>query len=500
MPWTLVASASAAGTTSGINTTGATLLVAVAGAEAFGSETGVSDSRGNTWTALTRAGSGDLGARIWYCVNPSVGSGHTFSASASYRAIAVTAWSGNAASPFDVEIAGARGSSPVSAGNITPSENGALIIAAIGLGGTTSSTSVGSGFTTGPKIEGLSGTRYGAAIGYLEQATAATVNPAWTYTGGSNNGAPAAAVFKAAAGPTVPTLSAARIESTAAVRSPTVARLATASVAPARIGPGSSVAAPAVARVAVASVSPGRIASTAAVYSPTVARVAAAAVAPARIGPTSSVAIPVLTRVALASVQATRIESTSAVRAPAVSADGMAAVGAPRIESTAVVRSPSVTAAGVRSLAPARIEPTSVVAAPVVERASVVSVSPGRIDSATSFGVPTVTATNVPQIVVGRVESTAVVRSPLVQRVGAGGGADPAEVWSYVMANGRTAEQNVLDNNRMLRIVLAALSGQTAGIGTATETYFGEDGVTPRLVATFDSAGNRVSVLTDGAP
>lgn len=81
-----------------------------------------------------------------------------------------------------------------------------------------------------------------------------------------------------------------------------------------------------------------------------------------------------------------------------------------------------------------------------------------------------------------------------------GGSADPAAVWSYVLADGRTAEQTLLDNNRMLRIVLAALSGQTAGIGTATETYFGEDGVTPRLVATFDSAGNRVSVLTDGAP
>ena len=83
---------------------------------------------------------------------------------------------------------------------------------------------------------------------------------------------------------------------------------------------------------------------------------------------------------------------------------------------------------------------------------------------------------------------------------GTGGSIDPAIVWGYVLADGRTAEQTLLDNNRMLRIVMAALSGQTAGVGTATETYFGEDGVTPRLVATFDGQGNRVTVVTNGAP
>jgi hypothetical protein len=50
----------------------------------------------------------------------------------------------------------------------------------------------------------------------------------------------------------------------------------------------------------------------------------------------------------------------------------------------------------------------------------------------------------------------------------------------------------------MLRIVMAAVSGTTAGIGGATETYFGADGVTPRVVATFDAAGNRITVVTNG--
>jgi hypothetical protein len=81
-----------------------------------------------------------------------------------------------------------------------------------------------------------------------------------------------------------------------------------------------------------------------------------------------------------------------------------------------------------------------------------------------------------------------------------GGTADAADVWAYVLSDGKTAGETLVENNRMLRIVLAALTGTTSGIGTETETYFGDDGTTPRLVATFDGVGNRVTVVTDGAP
>lgn len=83
---------------------------------------------------------------------------------------------------------------------------------------------------------------------------------------------------------------------------------------------------------------------------------------------------------------------------------------------------------------------------------------------------------------------------------GAGTGATAAEIWGYVLADGRTAAETLLDNARMMRIILAGISGKTAGLGTDTETYFGEDETTPRIVASFDSQGNRVSVTTDGAP
>ena len=83
---------------------------------------------------------------------------------------------------------------------------------------------------------------------------------------------------------------------------------------------------------------------------------------------------------------------------------------------------------------------------------------------------------------------------------GGGAGATAAEIWNYVLADGRTAAETLLDNARMMRIILAGISGKTAGLGSDTETYFGEDGTTPRIVASFDSQGNRVSVTTDGAP
>lgn len=56
----------------------------------------------------------------------------------------------------------------------------------------------------------------------------------------------------------------------------------------------------------------------------------------------------------------------------------------------------------------------------------------------------------------------------------------------------------VRENARMMRIILAAVSGKTAGLGSSTETYFGEDGTTARIVASFDNQGNRTAVATDG--
>lgn len=52
----------------------------------------------------------------------------------------------------------------------------------------------------------------------------------------------------------------------------------------------------------------------------------------------------------------------------------------------------------------------------------------------------------------------------------------------------------------MLRVIMAGVSGRTEGIGTNVERYYSIDGSKPRITATFDSNGNRVSVVIDGSP
>lgn len=52
----------------------------------------------------------------------------------------------------------------------------------------------------------------------------------------------------------------------------------------------------------------------------------------------------------------------------------------------------------------------------------------------------------------------------------------------------------------MLRVIMAAVSGRTDGVGTNVERYYSIDGSKPRITATFDSQGNRTSVLLDGSP
>ena len=64
-------------TTSAIDTTGATLLVALIVTDTGGGT--MSDSKGNTWTALTaHSGGTTVTGQLFYVSNPTVGSGHTF--------------------------------------------------------------------------------------------------------------------------------------------------------------------------------------------------------------------------------------------------------------------------------------------------------------------------------------------------------------------------------------------------------------------------------------
>jgi hypothetical protein len=65
-------------------------------------------------------------------------------------------------------------------------------------------------------------------------------------------------------------------------------------------------------------------------------------------------------------------------------------------------------------------------------------------------------------------------------------------VWAKLLEGSVSADA-------VMRIMLAALSGQTEGIGTLLERYKSLDGGKARIIANFDEQGNRTSVTLDGA-
>lgn len=190
----------AAGTTDAIDTTGADLIIGLVAVYAGGGGGAFSDSKGNTWTGLTaQSESGLSWVRIYYCVNPTVGSGHTFSVSGSYQTLCVAAFSGaKATGTFDQQSGSSSGTSGAATpGSITPSENDCLFVTGLGtfyagISGAPSGFTASDYFASDPG--GCS-----TGLAYEIQTTATARNPSWSYTG-SYGWSCVAAVFKAAAG------------------------------------------------------------------------------------------------------------------------------------------------------------------------------------------------------------------------------------------------------------------------------------------------------------
>lgn len=194
--YALVAATANYNVTSGINTTGANLIVIVC----FGNaSTTPSDSNSNTWTGLTAQSGSTVTCRIWYCYNPVVGSGHTFTrAGSAFNGLAVAAFSGAASSPFDAEngTSDFDGDGSTAPGSVSPSVNNELVIAGIAFGGNTTYSGINSSYTTAASLNSVSGVNYGGALAYLIQGTAASTNPSFTYTVGSTDVAACIASFK----------------------------------------------------------------------------------------------------------------------------------------------------------------------------------------------------------------------------------------------------------------------------------------------------------------
>ena len=195
-------------TSAGINTTGASLLVAgVSSYTAIGTAN-PTDSKGNTWTGLTDRAVVDSRCRLFYVGNPTVGTSHTFTISTAqtYAALSVCSFSGVVTtSPFDVENGGtSTGATSLATGSVTPSENDEVVVASLGLRNLLSvgdTATIDSGFTQETALAGVAAQCLGGAIAYKVQTTAAAVNPTFSWSN-SYQAAAAIGTFKVAAGGT----------------------------------------------------------------------------------------------------------------------------------------------------------------------------------------------------------------------------------------------------------------------------------------------------------
>ena len=179
---TLISNVSIAGnaTSTGINTSGATLLTAYLVDGDAGVAPALSDSKGNSWTLAV------TGQDLYFyyaCTALSVGAGHTFTISAGggLNTANIQAWSGFTCPHDKTSISGHNFASTIQPGSITPSANGELLVTGLYTANTMPPFTINSGFTVLVSIPGFTGGfGNGMAVAYLEQMTAAAINPTWT--------------------------------------------------------------------------------------------------------------------------------------------------------------------------------------------------------------------------------------------------------------------------------------------------------------------------------
>lgn len=184
--WTLVASLTQgspdtnAYTTSAINTTGANLLV-VNHAEGTGTTT-LTDSKSNTWvlSTVTPWNNGSNFDRLYYCANPTVGTGHTFSSSGGSSTMSIAAFSGASTNPFDVAGGDSANASTIKPGAIFTPETNMLVVTGMFHNDTATSATIDNSFTISGQQLQVNGAHYGGGLAYKVIASPSSVDPTWT--------------------------------------------------------------------------------------------------------------------------------------------------------------------------------------------------------------------------------------------------------------------------------------------------------------------------------
>jgi hypothetical protein len=169
-------------TTSALDTTGATLLIACS--TNFDTEFTLTDSASNTWTVIAYDNSDSRSRKLWYCASPTTSASHTFTSTCSYGTgptLNVLAASGTTASPLDQTGASTTSSATsLATSSITPSANGALIFGFTLTRNNTNDDTVNRGTLFGVKqVSG--GPSYSSYAAYEIQSTAAATS--FTFSG-----------------------------------------------------------------------------------------------------------------------------------------------------------------------------------------------------------------------------------------------------------------------------------------------------------------------------
>jgi hypothetical protein len=204
----LVASVSATpgssgGASTGMTTTGATLIVVSVGSYGLSGATvtSVTDSKGNPYTGLTSRAFISAVHRWFYVLAPTVGAAHTVTVNGSgliYPGVVAYAFAGVASYQTESGATAASGAS-LASGSVTPSEAGALILTGVcGQNAATDTvTPVGFTVTSTPSVGGVN---MQTSAAWQVQGAAAAINPTWAFTPAQAQMAVGSAVFLPAAG------------------------------------------------------------------------------------------------------------------------------------------------------------------------------------------------------------------------------------------------------------------------------------------------------------
>lgn len=176
-----------------INTTGAD-IIAIAVSDFSGGVT-PTDNKGNTYTQAVSVTTTRQTPKWFTCHNPVVGAGHTFNTTGSNGFIAALAFSGTASGTVVDQthggISGALGSTTVSTGSVTPTQDGEIILAMMSIDdpSITTAPTVDSGLSGVTFDDNVPGSVFGLATAWKVQSAAAAINVTFTRSVAGTNSA-----------------------------------------------------------------------------------------------------------------------------------------------------------------------------------------------------------------------------------------------------------------------------------------------------------------------